>query len=321
MKLFGRKKPEDDEEVVKKDEGKPKRRRRKKEEPPKPWGKGERIFVFGVLFSTIIIAIILALNAREWKLPGLPRIGLPKGLFEQTYVFEGKPPARDTSAVIDEFNKLTQNASGVYGLFVINLNTEESYGVNSDETFQAASLIKLPVMAAIYSEHEKGNLDLDSPAGSSEYSYRELVSAMGQRSDNAAFNLAVELLGEGFIEQYIKEIGLANTSLEENQTTPRDIGLFFKNLWERNIVERPSRDEILKSLTNTSFENWISAGIPERVAHKFGREVHVVNDAGIVYGESPYVLVIMSKGVVESEADKLFPLLAAAVHRFETGSI
>jgi len=29
------------------------------------------------------------------------------------------------------------------------------------------------------------------------------------------------------------------------------------------------------------------------------------------------VLVIMSKGIIESEADELMPLLAAAVHRFE----
>ena len=165
MRLFGKgkKKEDEDEEIEssKKDSDKPKRRRRKKEEPLKPWGRGERFLVLAVLCTTIIIAVVLALNARSWKLPGLPRIGVPKGVFEETYVFEGKPPVRDTSAIVNEFNRLTQETSGVYGLYVVSLNTDESYGINEEEVFQAASLIKLPVMAAMYAEAEKGNINLE----------------------------------------------------------------------------------------------------------------------------------------------------------------
>lgn len=47
-----------------------------------------------------------------------------------------------------------------------------------------------------------------------------------------------------------------------------------------------------------------------RVAHKYGVEDNVVNDAGIVFGEKPFVLVIMSKGVVVEEANEVFPKLA-----------
>jgi beta-lactamase class A len=335
MKIPFRRKGVDEEELEK--EAIPKSRRRRKKEAPKPWGKTERFLVLGVLVSTIAIAALLALNAREWKLPGLPRLSLPKGVFEQTYVFEGKRPARDRGAIVDEFSKLTQDTSGVYGLYVISLNSDERYGVNEDEPFQAASLMKLPVMAAMYSEHEKGNVGLDDiytlrnedkvggsggvfyQEAGTKYSYRELVSAMGQQSDNTAFNIAVQLLGEEFIQEYIKEVGMGSTSYEQNQTTPRDVGTFFKSLWQMKIVERASRDEILKSLTGTIYEDHLAAGITDvRVAHKFGREVHVVNDAGIVFDENPYVLIIMSKGVVEAEADKLIPELAASVNRFET---
>lgn len=338
MKLFGKGRKEEGLSLPETSEGqeKLKRRWRKREKPPKPWGKWERILVFGILFLTVGGGVLLALSARSWKLPGLPRIGLPKGVFEETYVFEGKPPARNTSKIVNEFNQLTKDASGVYGLYVVNLNTDESYGVNEDEVFQAASLIKLPVMLAMYAEYEKGNIDLDDiyklrdedrvggsgslsgqPTGS-EYSYRELVELMGKQSDNTAFSAAVKLLGSDLIKRYIDELGMSNTSLETNETTPRDIGLFFKNLWERKMVERASRDEILNSLTDTIYEGWLKAGIPDvRVAHKYGREVHVVNDAGIVFASSPFVLVLLSKGVVETEADQLLPQLAAAVYRFE----
>jgi beta-lactamase class A len=337
-----RRKKKDEEEEIEdpkssKTSEKPKRIRRKKEEPPKPWGKGERILVFGVLFATIVIAIVLALNAREWKLPGLPRIGLPKGVLEETYIFEGKPASKNTNLAISELTRITKDASGVYGVYVINLNTDETYGINEDEIFKAASLIKLPVMAGIYSEHESDNIDLDDiyklreadirgGSGSiayqeigTEYTYRELVEYMGQQSDNTAFAASVNLLGEDFVKEYIDEIGMTHTSYEENETTPRDIGLYFRKLWQGKLIEKKHRDEILKTLTDTIYEEYIPAGIPDaRVAHKFGSEIHVRNDAGIVFGTDPYVLVIMSKGIVESEALEIIPQIAERVHLFET---
>ncbi len=298
------------------------RKKRRREEHPKPWGKKERLMVFLVFVVTVVTALFLSLKAREWKLPGLPRLALPKAVLEETYVFDGRKPSRDPRVVIDEVNQLTKGASGVYGLYVVDLTNDENYGIYEDELFQAASLIKLPVMSAIYFKHENGSLDLNENAGESKYTYRELVFAMGKRSDNNAYNLSLKLLGKNFMEEYIKEIGLLNTSLEENLTTPRDIGIFFRNLWQKKIVERPYRDEILKSLTDTIYEDWLAAGITDvQVAHKFGREVHVINDAGIVFADNPYVLVVMSKGIVESEANKLIPEIAALVHRFQTGGI
>lgn len=340
--LRRKKQNEEDEDIEegaskKSSSDKPKRIRKKKVEPPKPWGRRERYFVFGVLFLTVGGAFVLALSARSWKLPGLPRLAWPTRVFEQTYVFEGKPSKRDTASIVTAFNEVTKQASGVYGFYVFNLNTDESYGSDMDETFQAASLIKLPLMAAMYSQHEEGNIDLDAKytlrdvdkvggSGSivyqnegTEFTYRELVFQMGQQSDNTAFRASVNLLGEEFLNSYIAEIGMDNTSFEENTTTPRDIGIFFKKLWERKLVGRSSRDEILKSLTDTIYESYIPKGIPDvRVAHKFGREVHVVNDAGIIFADNPYVLVLMSKGVLEKEADELLPQLAALVHEFET---
>ncbi|MBI3443509.1 serine hydrolase, partial [Candidatus Woesebacteria bacterium] len=66
--------------------------------------------------------------------------------------------------------------------------------------------------------------------------------------------------------------------------------------------------------------DWIVKGIPEdvRVAHKYGRELHVVNDAGIAFTDKPFILVIMSKGIVEKEADAIFPELARIVYDVQT---
>lgn len=309
---------------------------RKKKKAPKPWGKKERYLVFYVLLTTIILSALLAASARNWKLPGLPRISLPS--FEGTIVIEGNKESQKerekSEEIIREFKKKTRELSGVYGLYVIRLKTGTSYGVSEKEIFEPASLNKLPVMAALYMEAEKGNLDLETkytlkdsdkvggagslagkPAGTV-LTYRDLVRLMGKQSDNTAFNIVKKVLGKEVIERAIQKIGMEDTVIEEEQKiTPYDVGLFFQKLWQGDIVPEKQRDEILGFLTDTVYESWISEGIADvEIAHKFGREVHVVNDAGIVFAEEPFVLVILTKGVVEREADEVFPELARLVY-------
>ena len=141
---------------------------------------------------------------------------------------------------------------------------------------------------------------------------------MGKESDNTAANIARSILGEEDIRQVISTIGMDNTVVigEDQETTPYDIGLFFEKLWEGDVVSKKHRDEILEYLTDTIYEEWLAAGIPKsiQVSHKYGREVHVVNDAGIVFSDDPFIVVILSKGVVEREADEFFPELSSIVY-------
>jgi len=316
--------------------------RKKKKESPEPWTKKDRYLVFYVLAFTVLISSLLALSAREWKLPGLPRLTIPKiSIFKtETMVFEkeNKPASEEekksADRIIEEFNKKVKNASGIYGFYIIDLETGYSYGVRQNEIFQAASLIKLPLMAAMYGKFEDGEYSKDKvyslknedkiagpgslhlePVGT-EISYQDLVKFMGKQSDNTAFHIVKELLGDEEIVKISEKYGMISTSLEKNETTPEDIGRFFKNLYKNKFLSKESSEEILNYLTDTEFESWIREGVPKkiRVAHKFGREVHVVNDAGIVFSKSPYVIVIMSKGVVEREADKLFPELSEMIY-------
>lgn len=328
------------EQLKRKEETSPSEERanpRKKKKAPEPWGKKERYLVFYVLLITIILSALLAASARNWKLPGLPRISWPSFKSEKI-IIEGNKESQEekekSEEVIREFKKKTRELSGVYGLYVVRLKNGTSYGVSEKETFEPASLNKLPVMAALYMEAEKGNLDLGTkytlkgsdkvsgagslagePAGTV-LTYRDLIRLMGKQSDNTAFNIVKKALDKEVIEVAIQEIGMEDTAIEgEQKTTPYDIGLFFQKLWQGDIVAQKQRDEILGFLTNTVYESWISEGITDvDVAHKFGREIHVVNDAGIVLADEPFVLVILTKGVVEREADEVFPELAKLVY-------
>ena len=326
-------------------------RNKKKKETKKPWGKTERLLVLAAILLTAGVSGILALSSRAWKLPGFPRLTVPRLAFpflsEETIVLEGRKADQEKAGrAVDAFFSQTRDLSGVWGLYVVRLGSGFSYGVNELEVFQAASLIKLPVMAGMYMEAEEGNLDLEEkytlknadklsgsgslysrPAGY-EITYRNLIRLMGKESDNTAFNIARNILGDEKINEVIGRLGMNDTSLEENETTAHDIGKFFEDLWFGNIINEEHKNEFLEFLTNTSFEAWLAEGVPQnvRVAHKYGRELHVVNDAGIVYAEElsepgssqPFVIVILSKGVVDREADNVFPSLAGTVYNIET---
>ena len=316
--------------------------KKKRKELKKPWGRKERIFILLVILTTAGISALLSLSARAWKLPGLPRVKIPTFSIpffgEETIVLEGNQADRvnqeKKEKIQKEFKEKTGNLSGVYGLFVIHLDNGFSYGVNENEIFTAASLIKLPVIAGMYMEDEAGNIDLDEkytlknsdkvtgagslygkPAGY-QTTYRNLVQLMGKQSDNTAFNICRKLLGDEKIDEVTRSVGMVDTSLEKNETTPKDIGIFFEGLWRGNIVSQESRDEILDYLTDTIYEDWLPAGIPDdlRIAHKYGREVHVVNDAGIVFTTKPFIVVILTKGVIEKEADTVLPELSEIIY-------
>ncbi len=350
MKFFGRKnkseeeprrktftKGKRDQEVLsEKEKYFKKEKPKKKKFEIKPWGKKERLFVVGVFISTIFASAFLGMSSREWKLPNLPRFALPKILSDETIVIEGNPKDVKESKVIGEFEELTKPLSGVYGFFVIRLSDNSFYGANDRETFDAASLNKLPVMLTMYKEAERGNINLsqkyilkgsdkregsgsliNKPAGTA-LTYEDLVKYMGHESDNTAFNIAKNILGEEKILSVMRDINLPAALLTENETTPYDIGFFWKKVMDANYVSRETRDALLEFMTDTVYENWIAKDIPVRVVHKYGSLAHIRNDAGVVFASKPYILVVMSKGVVESQADEVIPRFARVVYDSES---
>jgi beta-lactamase class A len=304
-------------------------KRGKKKELNRPWGKKERYIVLGVLLFTVITATVLALSSRAWKLPGIPRINIPKiNLFKgETIIINkeisGKDPNKEKSEkIIKEFRSATKDLTGIYAFYVVDIKTGYSFGVNENETMDAASLIKLPVMALTYKQVEAGVIKLDDKPKGSERTYRELLRAMGKRSDNTAQLTVVEVLGRSQVQKTASELGMTNTNYEENETTPRDIGEYFEKLWNGKIMDNTDKEEMLSFLTDTIYEDYLKKGIPEsvRVAHKFGVLLHVINDAGIVYTEKPYVVVIMTKGIVEKETIEAFPKLSKIIYDGMTGN-
>jgi len=308
----------------------------KKQEKPK-LTNGDRLLIIGLFLTTVFLSGFLyfqpQISAFFQKIKKTP-----EKITSPLVITGGKEAKKfDPTPVLEEIKNLTNRLLGTYGVYVYRFEDNQEYGLQQNETFPAASLMKLPVILTLYQEAEAGKINLEKeykllekdkksgagvlqsrPVGEV-YTYRKLAELMGQYSDNTANNVLVKILGPEKIQQTIDNLGMKKTNFAEYETTPWDIGLFFRKLYEGGVVTSQHKEEILKFLTKTGFEDRIPAGIPKevRVAHKIGTEIGVFSDAGIIFSQKPFVLVIMTKEARESEAKEALPKIAKAVWEWE----
>lgn len=307
---------------------------------------GDRWAIVAVFLVTVVLSAVFYFKSEL--------LGLRQKLIAPLIISNVSEEKKfDPSPVLEEIKNLTRDLRGTYGVWVYRLKNGNQYGLNYSEVFPAASLMKLPVILTLYQEAQLRQARLPAGQGSAGqadfletkyklaqgdkrsgagilqgkpagtvYTYRQLAEFMGQYSDNTANNVLVKVLGAAKIQQTIDDLGMKRTSFKDYTTTPEDIGLFFRKLYQGNLVNQVNRDEILKFLTKTGFEDRIPAGVPEgvRVAHKIGTEIGVFSDAGIVFSEKPFVLVIMSKNAREAEALEILPQITQKVWEFEAGN-
>jgi len=308
----------------------------KKPEKPK-LTNGDRLLIIGLFLTTVFFSGFLyfqpQISAFFQKIKKTP-----EKITSPLVITGGKEVKKfDPTPVLEEIKNLTKDLLGTYGVYVYRFEDGKEYGLHQNEIFPAASLMKLPVILTLYQEAEAGKINLEEeykllekdkrggagilqsrPVGEV-YTYRKLAELMGQYSDNTANNVLVKILGPEKIQKTIDSLGMKKTNFAKYETTPQDIGLFFRKLYEDGVVTSQHKEEILKFLTKTGFEDRIPAGIPKevRVAHKIGTEIGVFSDAGIVFSQKPFVLVIMSKEAKESEAKEALPKIAKAVWEWE----
>ncbi len=214
-----------------------------------------------------------------------------------------------------------QGKEGRYAIYIEDLTDSESYSLNSSETFPAASLYKVFLMAAVLSEIEKGNLGLDDKVSSTKthlsdvlgsvdfgyeeadeqigYSVDEALTRIGRVSDNFASILLAEKIGWGKVQTMAEGLGTRDTSVKDPiVTTTFDISFFFKKLYQKQVVSTAASDKIEGYLSLSQLNNRIPALLPEdvRIIHKTGELPRVRHDTGLIYlAGRPYVIVMMSQ--------------------------
>jgi beta-lactamase class A len=209
-------------------------------------------------------------------------------------------------------------------------------GVNYDAEFVPGSLLKVPLVMSLYklSEqnpqmllgevfYESGSVPARQHFGNNmvtpgqSYTVKELVEYSLAESDNHAAVLLSEVVGsEALIDAY-RTLGVETPgTFSDYVMTVRAYAAFFRILYNATYNTPEDSEEILETLTKSTFTEGIVAGIPEGipVAHKFGErdiggsQYVQLHDCGIVYHpERPYLLCIMMRG---SDFDALARFIA-----------
>jgi beta-lactamase class A len=218
------------------------------------------------------------------------------------------------------------------GVWVRDLETKQSAGVDENESFAPASLLKVPLMIAYYKVSEINPAVLQtqlvytkSPVLNSDsqnyrpattlvegqsYSVEDLISHMVTESDNDAAALLLSHIDQQIFNQTLLDLGIkvAKGSDTLDFVTAKTYGTIFRILHNASYLTRGDSQKALALMTQSNFKG-MSDPLPSSVvvAHKFGeREVddtdgtvqtRQLHDCGIVYKDPrPYSICIMTEG-------------------------
>ena len=224
--------------------------------------------------------------------------------------------------VLNQVQSLLPTDNGTWSVYVCNLakNTE---GAINDQQMQAASLIKLYIMGAVYEDYDK----LSTAYGKDKLD--DNLNSMITVSDNDAANTLVNYLGSGDdsagmarVNKFCQDHGYTNTSMGrllladnsngDNYTSVKDCGKFLKTIYQQDkgtstedtLAGAEYMYHLLKMQTR---QNKIPAQMPDgvKVANKTGELSTVENDTGIIYDTAKgidLVICFMSQDVKDTSA-------------------
>jgi beta-lactamase class A len=224
-----------------------------------------------------------------------------------------------TRSLRAELEQVVARYPASYGVVVFDPSSGKTVTLNPNQSFLAASLIKLPVLLTLYRAAARGEVVLDGeitmlasdvqaygtgdlyrrPVGTT-MTLRECAELMITESDNTAWVMLNRYLGRYNIEAELYSIGARSTAyLVPNTTTASDVLVMLEKVADHSYTSPELSAEMLDIMTNTSFEDRLPQPLPEgaRVAHKIGSYGDTFSDAGLIFPEGSqdayYIVVIV----------------------------
>lgn len=208
------------------------------------------------------------------------------------------------------------------------LNNGPWIGINANEYFSPASLIKVPVMMAYFKAAENDPLILTKKISNNktfdysqqnitptqileidkEYTIEDLIERMIIYSDNAAYELLLDNIDNMKIYKVYQDLDVDISKAQNDPNgdiiTVKDYASFFRILFNASYLDQDMSEKALTLLSKSQYYKGLVAGVPQNItiAHKFGERQFLpshekqLHDCGIVYLTSkPYLLCIMSR--------------------------
>jgi len=221
---------------------------------------------------------------------------------------------------------------------VMDLATGYHIGYNAAAVMPAASTIKVPVMVEVFRQLEAGRFGLDrrvtllesdkdygsgdlcdAPDGST-YTVDDLLDKMIDISDNTATNMLIRLVGLRSINRTMSALGLDQTHLrgyvrtdswsvrQALESSPADMVRLLAMMAKRELVDDWSSNEMISILEGDQINTLLPEPLPPgiAIAHKTGSFFDTLNDVGIVYGDDPYVIAVMTTHLPSLDIGRTF---------------
>ena len=210
---------------------------------------------------------------------------------------------------------------GVTGVVVREIGGETLFSQRSAEVFPAASVIKIPLVMALYADAADGRLSLEErmPVGAivggtgilgalrdvRDLSLRDLAMLAIALSDNTATNRLIDRLGVARVDERLTEWGCKRTALArgmfdwdaqrrglENVATPSEVAALLERLVCGELVDRATSDAVIAVLERCQDDAMLRRYLGKgRVANKTGTLAATRNDAAILFGPTRTVVV------------------------------
>jgi beta-lactamase class A len=244
--------------------------------------------------------------------------------------------------------KTNNGATGV-SIYFRDLNTSHWMGINDDEKYDPASLLKVVLLITYLKKSEEDPSIFEEklyyPGADEEGQYYkgaehlqpgnhtvlELLKIMIIESDNKAKEILTNNLAKDFQETY-KDFRLPlPASIDVNDyMSARSYSVLFRALFNSTYLPWNLSEQALFLLSLANFDKGIKAGVPEGivVSNKFGEHTYMrasdnsvesreLHDCGIVYYPGhPYLLCVMTRGTDFPQLEKVISEVSKTIYDY-----
>lgn len=242
------------------------------------------------------------------------------------------PLAREDRELESRLAEAARGFRGEVGVYVRHLRTGRSAGLNADAVLPTASLVKVPILAALFDRIDRGEADYNAPLvyrSSMAYAEGDMLASFkdGERlslarlahlsaafSDNTAALWLQDLAGGGAaVNLWLEANGFSRTRVNSRtegrepqrqlygwgQTTPREMAELMAMIRRGSAVSPAASGQLLRVLSGSFWDGEALSQVPPYVhaASKQGATSRSRSEAAVVDGPSGgYVFCVITDG-------------------------
>lgn len=222
-----------------------------------------------------------------------------------------------------ELQRLSKAVPGNFAFVAIDPARGQSFVIEAETAFEAASIYKLFLAAAVLEAEEEGRLVLDP------WDYQAIEWAISL-SDNPSSEYLGQKIGWNEVEAFLIRHGYEQTSFNPMhggwftgtiETTAGDVSRFLRDLATGKLLGPERTAYFFKLLENQKHTHGVNLGLPSQAVflHKTGWLEQVFHDAGyLVCAGRGLSVVVMTEGWTawSEEASAFYRALGQALEKY-----